>query len=54
MTYCPECGEEVKISGGEHRGAFSSFSWAYEFTCPSCFANMYCERFGFDRPEGEE
>lgn len=51
MTYCPECGGKVEVSGGEHRGAFSSFSWAYDFTCPHCYATVYVERFGFDYPE---
>ena len=55
MTYyCPECGAEVEVPKGEHRGAFSSFSWAYDFTCPKCYATVYVERFGFDYPEEEE
>lgn len=54
MTYCPECGASVEIPDGEHRGIFSSFSWAYEFVCPKCHAIMYCERQGFDYPEGKE
>jgi len=52
--FCPECGASVEVPKGEHRGHFSSFSWSYEFVCPKCYANMYCERFGFDYPEVKE
>ena len=52
--YCPECGANVDVPGGEKRGQFSSFSWCYDFTCPKCYATVYVERFGFDYPEEEE